>query len=55
MEQIDGSGYVEQLRREGLRHIVKCAIACHAKNCEIIFETETTGGYPLSTEGKIEN
>lgn len=38
MEQIKRGGYTEQPRLDGMGNIIKCGIACHVKNCKVVFE-----------------
>lgn len=38
MKQIADCGYADQPRRDGMVNIVKCGIACHVKNCKVVFE-----------------
>lgn len=38
MKQIADCGYTDQPRRDGMVKIVKCGIACHVKNCRVVFE-----------------
>ena len=36
--QITERNYAEQLRLDGMKKIIKCGIACHVKECRVIFE-----------------
>lgn len=38
LQQIEENAYSRQLHLDGMEKIIKCGIACHVKNCKIIFE-----------------
>lgn len=38
MKQIENHGYVNQLYLDGMTRIIKSGIACHAKECKVMFE-----------------
>lgn len=38
MEQIEKKNYIDQPKQDGMKMILKCGFACHAKDCKVIFE-----------------
>lgn len=38
IKQIEREGYARQPHLDGMEKIMKCGIACHTKNCRVIFE-----------------
>lgn len=38
MEQIEREGYADQPGLDGMSRVIKCGIACHVKNCKVVFE-----------------
>lgn len=42
MQQIEDREYVKQPYLDGMKRVIKCGIACHAKACKVVFE-ECTG------------
>lgn len=40
LQQIEEKGYTNQPHLDGMNKIVKCGIACHIKNCKVMFENE---------------
>lgn len=40
MRQIDDAGYIETLRRDGMRTIHKYGIACYKKNCKVSYGSD---------------
>ena len=38
LEQIVQENYMEQLRLDGMRKILKCGIACYVKECKVVFD-----------------
>lgn len=38
IEQINEKRYADQLYADGMKAIMKCGIACHMKNCRVVFE-----------------
>ncbi|MDE6608036.1 MAG: hypothetical protein K2K54_09830 [Lachnospiraceae bacterium] len=42
MQQIEDREYVKQPYLDGMKRVIKCGIACHVKDCKVIFE-ECTG------------
>lgn len=38
MQQIETDGYIDQPYLNGMNKVIKCGIACHVKNCKIVFQ-----------------
>lgn len=38
MQQIEDREYVKQPYLDGMKRVIKCGIACHAKACKVVFE-----------------
>jgi len=48
LEQIEREGYADQPGLDGMSRVIKCGIACHVKNCKVVFEDSAvlSKGYP---------
>ena len=40
LAQIEQEGYTSQPELDGMKKILKCAMACHVKDCKVMFEKE---------------
>ena len=40
VDQIEKRRYGERLRLDGMAKIIKCGVACHVKDCKVVFEEE---------------
>ena len=40
LAQIEQEGYTSQPELDGMKKILKCAMACHVKDCKVVFEKE---------------
>ena len=40
LAQIEQEGYTSQPELDGMKKIIKCAMACHVKDCKVVFEKE---------------
>ena len=38
LSQIEREGYTSQPELDGMKKIIKCAMACHVKDCKVVFE-----------------
>lgn len=38
MQQIEDREYVKQPYLDGMKRVIKCSIACHVKDCKVVFE-----------------
>lgn len=38
MQQIEDREYVKQPYLDGMKQVIKCSIACHVKDCKVVFE-----------------
>ena len=40
LKQIEDEGYIKQPQLNGMSKIIKCGIACHVKNCKVVFDAK---------------